>query len=140
MNADQIEISRQLANLPGFWWTQGMRNVSPDGSPGWWTHTGGPEHSNLSPWYGHGANHDPSEGLPGLTDDATGGVLLGWLARMELEPVVDHNEHGWTAGVVVGATHLYVTGATLADACARALVMVGRCPPNLCARPGVSRG
>lgn len=121
MTPDQLLLARLLSELSGFRWTQGMRNVSPDGSPGWWTHTGGSERSNLSPWYGHGAHHDPSEGVPDLTDDATGGVLLGGLAAMDRPTAFFHGD-AWTLDGI--------RGSTLAEACARALVTYSQCAPT----------
>lgn len=127
MTPDQIDLSRQIVTLPGFRWQQGMRNVNPDGSSGWWTHTGGSERGNLSPWYGHRANHNPSEAVPDLADDATGGALVHWIAEMGLSLAVGADTMRWWVSITLHPKRRRFTGATLAEACARALVAIGRC-------------
>lgn len=137
MTPDQIALSRKLASLPGFAMSPGMRdndqtrvlrmvaartyyadgvseNANPDEpNDGWYEYTH------------NGAEGDP-EAFPDLTDDATGGVLLGWLAEMNLRPTAGrHSDGWWDVGLDFDST--WPTGSTLAEACAHALVAVGRC-------------
>lgn len=130
MTPDQIALSRKLASLPGFAMSPGMRDndqtrvlrmvaartyyadgVSEDANPdepndGWYEYT-------------HNGAEDDPEAIPDLTDDATGGVLLGWLAAMGECPTAFFHGDKWTLN-----GH---PGSTLAEACAHALVAVGRC-------------
>lgn len=64
--------------------------------------------------------------LPDLTDDATGGVLLGMLPRGML--VYDHgDEDGWEIREPMAYGSRSVgEGSTLAEAAAQALVALGR--------------
>ena len=139
MNAEQIDLARQIDGLPGFAMHPGMRD-----------HDGvrvirlvrGRKH------YADGVNEDadpetPNDGwveffadevdpdgivsMPDLTDAATGGVLLGWLAEMGLGLNVSVREMRWSVSIMLGRAHSHYDGGTLAEACARALVAIGRC-------------
>lgn len=155
MTPAQLDLARQLAALPGFRWDDGMLThtthdaglpccdagtpirVQDDGInslvvEGYFGAIV-PDVSHRHPDFAaimerHEASITAAEAnaLPDLTDDATGGVLLGWLAGMDLRPTAErHSDGWWDVGLDFDST--WPTGATLAEACARALVAVGRC-------------
>ena len=141
MTPAQLDLARQLAALPGFRWGAGMlardpahdyRSVRVLGAADW-AHSEGvmrPTRTGFTVDYQMrqgGPPPLPSRAwLPDLTDDATGGVLLGWLAGMKLRPTAGrHSDGRWDVGLDFDST--WPTGTTLAEACARALVAVGRC-------------
>lgn len=152
MTPEQRLLSRQLAALPGFNWDDGMltHTTRTAGLPGCPAGTpirvqGGIGDLVVEGYFGAimpdvglrhpnyvaiRERHDASlaaaraNALPDLGDDATGGVLLGWLAAMSERPTVFFDGDRWTLDGQ--------PGATLAEACARALVALGRCaaPPS----------
>lgn len=107
----QVEVARQLVALPDGWrWVPGMLV---------W---GGDRVTEATLGVAHGA-------LPDLTDDATGGVLLGMLPSVY---EVDRDERGYRVRARDSKGD-FVPGrqspwsSTLAEAAARALVAIGRC-------------
>lgn len=127
MTPAQVELARALVALPGWRWRAGMlaqcsgrlvRVVQWDGDA----------------VAGTGARMLPSgawvsapvycDDLPDLTDDATGGVLLGMLMAAAL---VDLNGMRGTVTLQLVVREEYYRGSTLAEAAARALVALGRC-------------
>lgn len=124
---EQLALARQLAALPGFRWRRRMSAV--------WSQL--PEHGGHrmtldavdgraydDPWFNPVLGRWNCDG-PDLTDDATGGVLLGWLSGMGALPDVCRDETHWIVDYHGSATRY--AGNTLAEACARALIAVGRC-------------
>lgn len=138
MTQEQIDLARQLVSLPGFAMSPGMRdndqtrvlrmvaartyyadgvseNADPDEpNDGWY------EYSH------NGAEGDP-EAIPDLADPATGGVLVHWIAEMGLSLAVSVDTMHWTVGITLHPERRHFPGSTLAEACARALVAIGRC-------------
>lgn len=130
MTPAQLDLARQLAALPGFRWDVGMtddRGVRvyrrPSGVHGVDADAIDADDQGWNMFDAFEGDHDTA--LPDLTDDATGGVLLGWLAAMDQWPNIEHIAGGWS--IAHGRTGHTYPGATLAEACARALVAVGRC-------------
>lgn len=136
MNDEQTKLARELAAHPRFEWCPGMaaREVSLSGNwqPGdyrWRITSGAPDLAAVTSEHDiHEAPYMPSafeRAVPDFTDDATGGALLGVLGA------------GWTcehreAANGASVWHVYPRGyqeppethygATLAEACARALL------------------
>jgi len=132
MNAEQLDLARRLAAHPRFEWCAGMLALENPSSghwqPGdyvWRIVTGAPDvMALLSEGDVHEAPYMPSsflEAVPDLTDDATGGVLLGMLGP-GCSVLRDKRRAGqsdeWTVASGPGGG----SGATLAEACARALL------------------
>ncbi len=138
------ELARQLANLPGFRWAPGMLARDPDhdyrsvrvlgmADP---MHTEGvmvPKRQGFAIDYQMRPDGPPP--LPSgrvwiacLHDPATGGVLLGWLADMGMQPTADCDAGSWDVGAGKPTEwRWHGPSTTLAIACAKALVQIGRC-------------
>ena len=133
-----VDLARALVALPGWRWEAGMLvcgagwfaaaricDADPtDGKPDLWEYRGytrGPcaagSLADTSPW-------DYADAYPDLTDAATGGVLLGMLLDVAL---VDLNGMRGTVTLQLVVREEYYRGTTLGEACARALVALGRC-------------
>lgn len=106
-------LASDLATLPGFRWETGMLWATGPDVPmeGWFDGT--------RPWEGVCAPP-----VPVLEDAATGGVLLVWLMRMDLCPEVQCDRTRWIVGFPDSLVRH--AGDTLAKACARALIRIGR--------------
>lgn len=161
MTPEQIVLARQLAALPGFRWDDGMltHTTRAAGLPGCVAETpirtqGGigdlvvegyfgpiePDVSVHHPDFGvlserREASIDAAQAcaLPDLTDNATGGVLLGWLEAMRVllsvSPLAGIVPGGFAVTTFSGQLSYQARhqGDTLAEACARALIALGRC-------------
>ena len=113
MTPDQLTLAKQLAALPGFRWENGMNCCESGKSSG--RVINGASWPMRPNWF------------PDLADAATGGVLLCWLWRLR-----DWHPHGHESGGPDVTIHdeegeVVVHGRTLTEACARALIAVGRC-------------
>lgn len=132
MTPDQLLLSRQLAGLPGFRWEAGMKFPQAKGK-GWIRHAGRVYDDE---------KYTPCDAIPDLTDDAIGGVLFGWICALDDEAHLDRSNgalritvHGYVPCASTdhvdrddhGGRWWTVTGATLAEASARALLAIGRC-------------
>jgi hypothetical protein len=126
MNDEQMKVARELAGHSRFEWRAGMKPCAAElalfvwkldrvEEDGW-----NPQHCDdiALP---QGWPDAKREAWPDLTDDATGGVLLGMLGDW------------WAVRIVKGGvtvrpsgqgerSHLSRSGATLAEACARVLL------------------
>lgn len=145
MNPDQLALADQLTELPGFRWDSGMvdnegarvfaRTLSTDPDYILGVHDAFALELNRSI-----AMIGDSTVVPAgyrnvcvdLNDPAVGGVLLCWLASMgvliEVSPLagVVPGGFGVRTQPPVGSPSCY-RGSTLAEACAKALVALGRC-------------
>ena len=104
MTPSQIDLARKLANLPGFRWAQGM--VPTDQEIG--TDAIRAESSDGDPDVFDG--EPPGDALPDLTSDATGGVLLGWLAKVRNMQNMDVFVKGPGSGRETAIRSLQATG------------------------------
>ena len=119
MTPEQLKTARDLVALPGWRWLPGMLD----------------QYGQRFPW----GRHPPHpRNLPDLTDDGTGGVLLGMLSKLaeplDLMVVSIAIDRGWTvmlwpkskAGAQDPGPAKHKGAGTLAHACAQALVALGR--------------
>ncbi len=140
MNDEQMKVARELAGHPRFEFRDGMRHtdtrpyVRGYGGPytGRCEDAGDAEYLNLTrnDWKEYGQEHQK---LPDLTDDATGGVLLGMVGKgHNVEHyggvtgasvwIVRERGHEWAARNGPHGFPPNHCGATLAEACARLLL------------------
>lgn len=132
-----MTLAQQLATLPGFRWAAGMRvlaasdtDADTDSPPintvvdtrdgtvtvAWSTFAGTAEGGTLL-----------RDDVPDLADNATGGVLLGWLASMGMQPTADCDAGRWDVGAGKPTEwRWHGPSATLGEACAKALIALGR--------------
>ena len=112
MNNDLLTLARQLAAVPGFrapWWIAAdlvpRDNPYPDGGIQWRQ-----DPDNFRAW------------IPDLSDPsgATGGVLLQMVGPCNVSRMTSGE---W---VILGPGMIGEEGATLAEACARVIVALGR--------------
>jgi hypothetical protein len=135
MTPEQPALAKQLVALPGFRWEAGMRAadtkfarvIATSGDPGdtesvCATEEGATSDDCYATWFAF------TTATPDLTDNATGGVLLGWLAAMGMQPTADCDAACWDVGAGMPTKWRWAgNSATLAEACARALIAIGRC-------------
>lgn len=145
VNPAQADLARALVALPGWEWRAGMTAIDKKGAR-WLVYFGRP-----AILCGQGIGHAGYVGgwessapiflspIPDLTDDATGGILLGMLPpdhmidRCAGAATVTIRGHRPARPDLVyehGGLNVWwsVNGATLGEAVAAALVAVGRCP------------
>ena len=128
MTPDQLDLARRLAAHPRFVWRRGAQPVY-EPAPFVWGRLDRVEEDGWNPQHcdyialPNGWPDAKREAYPDLTDAATGGVLLDMVRALFVEVEMSMNKDGfglncWRSfGRLVG-----FTGATLAEACARALL------------------
>lgn len=124
MNDEQLDLARRLAAHPRFQWRRGAQPVY-EPAPFVWGRLDRVEEDGWNPQHcddialPDGWPDAKREAYPDLTDAATGGVLLDVLGP------------GWTVITRIGKVDAHptgcagppgVSGATVAEACARALL------------------
>lgn len=114
MTPERIELSRQLLKLPGFPHDPPSGQLRTSDGMDWC-------YSDEADWNAGGSGRQ----VPNLEDAATGGVLLAWLAPL-VHPDVQCKDTYRVIFAIDNDLKRFV-GATLAEACARALVAIGRC-------------
>lgn len=134
-----LTLARQLVALPGFRWTPGMLAV---GNPGttfegaWCRILTASDDGRVYSWTDEDSNVVTSDygaldtymdAIPDLTDPATGGELLNLIRPNDRWRIEMSN--GYTAHVTVPGDTVFARATkclTLAEACARVLVALGR--------------
>lgn len=131
MNDEQIKLARELAKHPRWVWRAGVQPCATELAPYVWGKLGRVEEGGWVPQYcddialPHGWPDARREAWPDLTDDATGGALLGmlgagWTCEHRTPP------SGASEWLIYRRGHLEDCGvhfgSTLAEACARALL------------------
>lgn len=123
MNPEQIDLARKLVACPEWRWAPGMLALAPEEGHRWRkTHRG---------WDGEPSGWCAGEALPflavpDLTDAATAGRLLAMLPpdTVVSGPCGDDDTWDVTPGAYsAGAMRREGRGATLGEACARALLV-----------------
>ena len=125
MNEDMLTTARQLAAHPDWEWRPGMRWCFPRGGRGISAEDlnahGCDAGRVLAEEEGWGAAGAPDGAVPDLTDDATGGTLMGALLPLISQPHI----HVSTSGKCrLYADQGWWAGTTLAHAAAKAWLAV----------------
>ena len=124
-----MTLAKKLTALPGFRWEVGMLVQQASGFA--MRCTSAPT-GDESAWGYNGESFGQPIGqegdVPDLADNATGGVLLGWLAAMGMQPTADCDASSWDVGAGKPTEWRWSGNApTLGEACAAALIALGRC-------------